>query len=130
MDILQIVILGITSAILYSLLKDINETFAFFILLLTSIFIFLMVIQQIASIFQFIERLGTQSQVQDFHLRTILKIIGIAYITEIGANITRDAGLSSVASKIELSGKIAILILAIPILTAVIEAILSFIPKL
>jgi|SRR5690625_2095992 len=130
MDILQIVFLGIIASLLYILLKDVNESFAFFIVLMTTILIFLIIVNHITSIFTLIDRLGHESKVEDFHLKTILKIIGIAYITEIGANITRDAGLSSVASKIELSGKIAILILAIPILTAVIEAILSFIPKL
>lgn len=130
MDILQIVFLGIIASLLYILLKDVNESFAFFIVLMTTILIFLIIVNHITSIFTLIDRLGHESKVDDFHLKTILKIIGIAYITEVGANITRDAGLSSVASKIELSGKIAILILAIPILTAVIEAILSFIPKL
>ena len=52
--------------------------------------------------------------VQAFYLETILKIIGIAYITELGANITRDAGLNSIAAKIELAGKIFILLPADP----------------
>ncbi|HLS36432.1 MAG TPA: stage III sporulation protein AD [Bacillota bacterium] len=128
MDILQIVLFGIVASILYIILKDTNETFAFLIILMTSIIIFLTIIQQIRSVFMFIERIAYQSNVQNIHLQTILKIIGIAYITEIGANMTKDAGLSSVSSKIELAGKIAIILLAIPILTAVIEAILNVIP--
>lgn len=60
-------------------------------------------------------------------MKTILKIIGIAYIAELGANLTKDAGLSSVAAKIELAGKIFILLLAIPIISAVAEAILRFV---
>lgn len=130
MDILQIVFLGMTASVLYILLKEINPSFAFLIVLITTIIIFASIIHHITGIFSLIERLGLQSNVHDVHLRTILKIIGIAYIAEIGANITRDAGLNSVASKIELAGKIAILLLAIPILTAVIEAILSFIPSI
>lgn len=130
MDILQIVFLGMTASVLYILLKEINPSFAFLIVLITTIIIFASIIHYITGIFSLIERLGLQSNVHDVHLRTILKIIGIAYIAEIGANITRDAGLNSVASKIELAGKIAILLLAIPILTAVIEAILSFIPSI
>lgn len=128
MDILQIVLFGIVASILYIILKDTNETFAFLIILMTSIIIFLTIIQQIRSVFMFIERIAHQSNVQNIYLQTILKIIGIAYITEIGANMTKDAGLSSVSSKIELAGKIAIILLAIPILTAVIEAILNVIP--
>src|SRR5690625_813866 len=105
MDILQIVLFGIVASILYIILKDTNETFAFLIILMTSIIIFLTIIQQIRSVFMFIERIAHQSNVQNIYLQTILKIIGIAYITEIGANMTKDAGLSSVSSKIELAGR-------------------------
>ncbi|MFC4558780.1 stage III sporulation protein AD [Virgibacillus kekensis] len=129
MDIVQIVILGLVASILYIVLKDANSSFAFFVLIITGVFIFLAVIQQIGTIFQMIESLGEKANIDGMYMETILKIIGIAYIAELGANLTKDAGLSSVADKIELAGKIFILLLAIPIITAVIEAIFSFIPS-
>ncbi|AUJ26299.1 stage III sporulation protein AD [Virgibacillus dokdonensis] len=128
MDILQIVTLGLVASLLYIILKNVNQTFAFFVVLLTGVVIFLSIIQQINHIFQLIQALGAKAQVDGMYLETILKIIGIAYIAELGANITKDAGLTSVANKIELAGKLFILLLAIPIITAVIEAILQFIP--
>ncbi|GAA0602678.1 stage III sporulation protein AD [Virgibacillus siamensis] len=129
MEIIQIVILGLIASILYIILKDVNKAFAFFLILITGIIIFLMVIRQITVIFQLIESLGEKANVNGMYMTTILKIIGIAYIAELGANLTKDAGLNSVATKIELAGKIFILLLAIPIITAVIEAIISFIPS-
>src|SRR5699024_3409100 len=128
MDILQIVVLGIVASILYIILKDINTSFAFFIIIITGIVILLVIIKQIGSIFQLIESLGEKANIDGMYLETILKIIGIAYIAELGTNITKDAGLNSIAAKIELAGKIFILLLSIPIITAVIEAILSFLP--
>ncbi|GGJ47450.1 stage III sporulation protein AD [Virgibacillus salexigens] len=128
MDILQIVTLGLVASLLFIILKDVNSTFAFFVIVITGIIIFISIIQQIGSIFQLIQTLGAKAQVDGMYLETILKIIGIAYIAELGANITKDAGLASVASKIELAGKIFILLLAVPIITAVIEAILRFLP--
>ncbi|HLR62437.1 MAG TPA: stage III sporulation protein AD [Lentibacillus sp.] len=127
MDIIQIVVIGIIASILYIILKEINASFAFFLVLTTAILIFLAIIQQIGIIFKMIESLANKANVDGMYMATILKIIGIAYITELGANLTRDAGLSSVAAKIELAGKIFILLLAVPIITAVIEAILSFV---
>lgn len=62
-------------------------------------------------------------------METILKIIGIAYIAELGANLTKEAGLSAVAKNIELAGKVFIILLAVPIITAVVEAILNFLPS-
>lgn len=129
MDIIQIVVLGIVASILYIVLKDMNSSFAFFVIVITGVLIFLAIIKQIGVIFQLIESLGNKANIDGMYMETILKIIGIAYIAEIGASLTKDAGLSSVASKIELAGKIFILLLAIPIITAVIEAIISFIPS-
>lgn len=128
MDILQIVLLGIITSILYIVLKDINASFAFFLIIITGIIIFLVIIHQIGTVFQLLQSLGEKANVEGMYMETILKIIGIAYIAELGASITKDAGLESVASKIELAGKVFILILAVPIITAVIESILSFIP--
>lgn len=128
MDIIQIVIFGIIASILYIVLKDVNASFAFILLLVTGIVIFLAIFQQIGMILKVIESLGEKANIDDMYIGTILKIIGIAYIVELGANITKDAGLESVASKIELAGKVFILLLAIPIISAVIEAILSFLP--
>ncbi|WP_010530954.1 stage III sporulation protein AD [Lentibacillus jeotgali] len=127
MDIIQIVVIGIIASILYIILKEINASFAFFLVLITAVLIFLAIIQQIGIIFKMIESLGNKANVDGMYMETILKIIGIAYIAELGANLTKDAGLSSVAAKIELAGKIFILLLAVPIITAVIEAILSFV---
>src|SRR5699024_7237110 len=122
MEILQIVIFAFIASILYIVLKDLNEAFAFLIVLIAGIVIFLAVIKQIGTIFQLLQSLGQKAAIEGMYVETILKIIGIAYIAELGANITKDAGLDSVASKIELAGKVFILVLAIPIITAVIEA--------
>jgi len=129
MDMIQIVTLGIIACILYLILKDMNETFAFLLIIITGVIIFILIMNQIGVIIHLINSLGKKANIDGMYLETILKIIGIAYLTEIGANITKDAGLESIATKIELSGKIVILILAIPIITAVIEAILGFLPN-
>ncbi|AXI09433.1 stage III sporulation protein AD [Oceanobacillus zhaokaii] len=128
MDILQIVILGIIASILYIILKQINASFAFILILITGIIIFMSIINQIGVIFQLIQTLGQKANVQGMYLETILKIIGIAYVAELGASLTKEAGLGAVAKNIELAGKIFILLLAVPIITAVIEAIISFLP--
>lgn len=73
--------------------------------------------------------LAKQANINMMYLETILKIIGIAYIAEFASQITKDAGQGTLASKIELAGKILILAMAIPILTVMIETILQLIPS-
>ncbi|TXL67946.1 stage III sporulation protein AD [Cerasibacillus terrae] len=128
MEIIHLVGIGIIASILYITLRELGTTFGFLIILIASVIIFLAVIKQIGTIFQLIHHLGQKASIEGMYIGTILKIIGIAYITEIGADLTRDAGLHGVATKIELAGKIFILIIAIPIITTVIESILNFLP--
>ena len=128
MDIIQLVLVSMVASIIYIILKDIQPTFAFLILLLTSFIIISVVITQINAMIQLLQTIGEKASIESTYIQTILKIIGIAYVTELGANIVKDAGLASVASKLELAGKIFILLLAIPIITAVIDIVIQFIP--
>ncbi|NLI68223.1 MAG: stage III sporulation protein AD [Bacilli bacterium] len=128
MDIVQIVFFGITAALVYVIVKEIQPNAAFILVLVASIIIFFQLIEQIRTVILFIESLAVRAAVDSYYLATILKIIGIAYIVEISANLTKDSGLTSLAAKIELAGKIFILLLALPIIQAVIEVIIQFIP--
>ncbi|WP_102027061.1 stage III sporulation protein AD [Salirhabdus sp. Marseille-P4669] len=128
MEILHLVSFGILAGILTIVIRQQSDSIAFFIVLFSGIIIFLFVIPYIGEIFRLLTDLTTKANINFMYVGTILKIIGIAYIAEFGAQITRDAGLGSIASKIELAGKIFILVLAVPILTAVVETILNFIP--
>ena len=102
--------------------------FAFLLTVFTGITIFLFLLGKITSLIGVLEELAGKADVDMIFLRTILKIIGIAYIAEFGAQIVRDAGQEAVASKIELSGKILIMIMAIPIVTAIIETVVRLLP--
>lgn len=128
MDIVQIITLSIVASLLYIILKDVNPSFAFFVVIITGSMILFSIVNQVGVIIHLIRTLSEKASVDDIYIDTILKIIGIAYITELGANMTKDAGLTSVSGKIELAGKMFILLLAIPIISAVIEVILNFIP--
>lgn len=96
----------------------------------TGCVIFLYLMDQIYTIISMIEKIATSAGVNMKYVETILKIIGIAYIAEFGAQLTKDAGQGAIASKIELGGKILILVMAVPILTVIIETILGMIPSM
>jgi len=86
-------------------------------------------VDQISSVIRMLQNIAVDANVNMVYLETILKIIGIAYIAEFGAQISRDAGQGTIASKIELGGKIIILAMALPILTAIIETVIGLIPS-
>ncbi|AST97251.1 stage III sporulation protein AD [Shouchella clausii] len=128
MEIVQLVGLGLIATFLALVVKEQKPAFAFLLTMFVGAFIFLFLIDEIAVMIEMISQLAESANIHMVYLQTILKIIGIAYITEFGAQIAKDAGQSSIASKIELAGKIFILVLAIPIIKAVIEMILSLLP--
>ncbi|MDM5235898.1 stage III sporulation protein AD [Bacillus cereus] len=125
---MQIVGLGLVATFLAAILNQHKSSITSLFIVFVGSVMFLLLIDQIHSILQMIERVASEAKVSNVYVETLLKIIGIAYIAEFGAQITKDAGQGAIASKIELAGKILILVMAIPILTVVIETILGFLP--
>lgn len=125
---IQIVGLGLLATVLIIVIKEQKPIFAFLIAVSTGILIFMYLIGKIGGIIEVLEQLAESSGVQMIYLKTILKIIGIAYIAEFGAQIVRDAGQESIASKIELAGKVLIMVLAIPIISIIIETVMKLLP--
>lgn len=128
MEIVQIVALGLIVTVLALVLKEQKPIFAFLLISFTGIVIFLFLLGKISSVIHMLETLADRSKVNHVFFVTILKIIGIAYIAEFGAQVVRDAGQESIASKIELAGKILIMVMAIPIITVIIETVLNLMP--
>ncbi|MBE5952792.1 MAG: stage III sporulation protein AD [Lachnospiraceae bacterium] len=57
------------------------------------------------------------------YIAILIKLIGIAYICEFAAGISKDAGYGAVASQIELIGKLTMLMVSLPILMQLVESI-------
>ncbi len=128
MQILEIVGIALVATVLTLVLKEQKPMFAFLLAAFTGMVIFLMLLGNIADIMRVLEGLAQKSGVNMVYLKTILKIIGIAYIAEFGAQIVRDAGQEAIASKVELAGKILIMAMALPIITVILETVLKLLP--
>lgn len=128
MDILQIVALGFMVTILSLVLKEQKPLFAFLLTIFAGLVVFLMLLDQIRFVVRTLERLAEQTGVNTAYLKTILKIIGVAYIAEFGAQTVRDAGQEAMAAKIELAGKMLIIMMAVPIIAVIIETVLNLLP--
>lgn len=85
--------------------------------------IILRLLPHLATLLESYTALGTLSGISSYYFGLILKIIGIAYICEFGAQLCRDAAQGAIALKIELAAKIAILMLALPVLTSIVNAV-------
>lgn len=128
MDIFQVVAFGVVAAILITTLRTFRPEIAIQASILAGIIIFVLIIGKLAPVFDLIKIYSGRANMDIQYLPALLKIIGIAYIAEFGAEICRDAGENAIASKIELAGKVLIAIMAIPIITSLLELIIKIMP--
>lgn len=125
MDILQIVCIGIIAVILSATIKAQRPEIALQVNIITGIIIFLVVAVKLSVVIDFIEDFSKKADIDFTYITILLKIVGIAYIAEFGAEVCKDAGESSIASKIELAGKVTIMILSVPIISSLLEMVVK-----
>jgi stage III sporulation protein AD len=128
MDILQIVCIGIIAVVLSSVLKAQRPEIALQVSIATGLIIFIIIIVKLSSVIDFLQTFSKRADIDSTYINILLKIVGIAYIAEFGAEVCKDAGESSVASKIELAGKVTIVILAVPIVTSLLDLVVKLMP--
>lgn len=128
MEIFQIVGLGVVAAVIAIVLKAHRPEIAIQISLLTGIIILTVLLGKIAAVVDLLNSYAQKVNIDLIYFSTLLKIIGIAYIAEFGAEVCRDAGEGAIASKVELAGKVIIILLAVPIITSLLDLIISVMP--
>ncbi|HOE57743.1 MAG TPA: stage III sporulation protein AD [Bacillota bacterium] len=128
MDIMKIVAAGIIATILAVLLRGERPEIAVVISIVTGLVIFVFLINKLNSVMSVLKYFAGKANIDILYFSTILKVIAIAYITEFGAQICRDAGEGAIAAKVELAGKVLIMVIAIPILAALMDIMLQIIP--
>lgn len=128
MEMIQIVGLGFVVTLLILIIKQQRPEIAVQLSLALATIIFFMVLSKINIILNLFRDMAAKANISSMYLNTILKIIGIAYVTEFGAQVCRDAGEGAVAGKIEFAGKVLVMVMAIPIIALVLDTIVRLIP--
>lgn len=126
MDIFKIVAFSIVTVIFITILKSVKkEDFALIVTIVASIVMFGLLLLKLEYVTDMLNTLINKSGINKDYLTLLLKVAGISYIIELATNICKDAGSSSLASKVEMLGKISIVVLTIPILTSVVSTVLE-----
>lgn len=128
MEIIQIVGLGIMATVLAVIIRQHKPEMALLLSLAVGLMLFILVLGKIGAVLDVLKVLSNQANLNIVYLGVILKIVAIAYIADFGAQICRDAGEGAIAAKIELVAKVLVLVLAVPIVTAVLQALLKLVP--
>ena len=127
MDIFKIVGLGIAAMVLVVFLKNWRAEIAIQISLIASVVIFFIALPYLKAVFEMFNNISEQIGLEIKYITIVLKVMGIAYITQFGAELCRDAGENAIASKIEFGGKVMIVTLSMPILYSFLDVVNSII---
>jgi len=128
MDIFKIVGIGLIATVLAVVLKNQKPEISMQVSVVTGLIIFIMIVTKLSSVLEVFKSVAQKIDIDLIYISTIFKIVGIAYVAEFGAQICRDAGEGAIASKIEFAGKVLIMVLATPILLALLNLILKLMP--
>ena len=128
MDILKIVGIGLISLIMIIVIKQYRPEFAIYISLLAGVLIFNLIFGKVSGIISMLNNLASKSSINMEFLNLLIKITGIAFLTEFAVSICKDSGESAIASKIDIGGKVTIIAISIPIISSLLETVIKVLP--
>lgn len=128
MEIIKIIGVGLISLIIIIILKQYKPDFAIYISILAGAIILLLVMDKLSGIVSLLSSIQNKANINNQFLVILLKITGIAFLTEYASSICKDAGESAIATKIDLGGKVLIIAISIPIIQALLELIIKIMP--
>lgn len=128
MEIIKIIGIGITALIIIIILKQYKPEFAVYISIIAGIAILLLSLSQMTGVINLLKDISSRASISSEFIGIILKITGIAILTEFAVSICQDSGESSIANKIDIGGKIMIITMSIPIISSLLETILKVLP--
>lgn len=126
MEMLRIGIMGVAGALLAVQFKSGKTEYGIYIGVVLSLIIFFSIIGRLTVIIDAIKGIGKYIQMDQAYIGTLIKMIGIAYVAEFASGICKDAGYQTIASQIEIFGKLAVMVLSMPILLTLLNTIRDF----
>ncbi len=124
LSIIQFSVLAVIAMLVAVLLKKYQPELSMVICIgmcMLLLFYLVQAFDEIQSFFTFIS--GT---VNIEYIGVLLKLIGIAYICEFASGLCRDAGYKSLSGQIETAGRVAMMVITLPIMRAIVETVNGF----
>ena len=128
MEIIKIIGIGLIALIIIILLKQYKPEFAVYVSLIAGALILILAIDKLAGIISLLQSLANKASINTEFLTLLIKITGIAFLSEFAVSICKDAGEAALASKMEIGAKLIIISMSIPIISSLLEIILKILP--
>lgn len=129
MDVIfKIIAIALLTVIATVVVKPVRSDFALVIALTGGILVLMLVLGYVGQVFSVITDIVSLSGVSSSLYTLLLKIVGVGYLVEFTAGICSDTGNSSLGDKVLLGGKVIILVMALPIVTNILQIIMELLP--
>lgn len=125
MEIVRIAVIGIMAGVLVVTVKQKQPELGMQISIVAGLIIFIFVLDYLMSAVDYLKDIVNRYDIPFESITIILKIIGIAYICEFAVQILKDTGESALASKVELAGRVFIIVLSLPIISSFMTMVLG-----
>lgn len=126
MSIFALVFIGIATVLLASFLRGYKPEYAVLTVAAGSIVLLFFVSSDIGKIMDFLSGIFSSGGVTEENMGLIFKALGIGYITQFGAEICSDCGEKGLSSKVELAGRLTILLLCLPVIGTFLDTVKTF----
>ena len=127
-DVIRIIGIGLLALIIIVILKQYKPEFAIYVSMIAGVLILVLAIQKLTGIINLLQSLANKTYINKSFLSILLKITGIAFITDFAVSICSDAGEKAIASKIEIGSKVIIIAMSMPIITSLLELVIEILP--
>ncbi|MBD5103996.1 MAG: stage III sporulation protein AC/AD protein family [Ruminococcaceae bacterium] len=127
MNIVIIASAALIAAVLSMVLKQYKPEYSLFISIAAGVLIFLSVIAVIEPIVSFIGELTERAGLEGVYGEVLIKSLAVCYITQLACDCCKDAGENAIAGKLQIAGKIAVLLIALPMFKSLTEIVAGLI---
>lgn len=128
MDIIKIIGVGLIALIIIIIVKQYRPEFTMYVSVAAGIIILLLVMDKLSAIINLLTNLANRTSINNESIFLLIKITGIAILTEFASSVCKDSGETAIASKVDMGGKIIIIAMSIPIIASLLEIILKVLP--
>ena len=127
-EIIKIIGIGLIALVIVVILKQYRPEYTIYISIIAGVLILFFAMEKLSGIINLLQSISDKTYINKQFLGILLKITGIAIITEFAVSICTDAGEKAIASKIEIGSKIIIIAMSIPIVSSLLELIIEILP--
>ena len=120
---IKVVFIGLVAVFVILLLKSGKPEFAMGVSLAACVLILFYAVGTLSSVIEQLRKLFHYISLPEGYLKILFKILGVAYLAEFGSALCKDAGQSALSGQIELVGKLLILAISMPVVTALFETV-------